>query len=96
MKLEANGLSIAAASVAGFLYAICWGIVAFAPGPAMRLTTDMLHMDVADLRWRLDLESLLVGVVVWGLVCGVAAWLVARVYNLIQERHTSAESSRPG
>lgn len=86
MKLDTKSLAVAAAIGAAFLYALCWAIVAIVPDLAKRVTTDMLHMDVDAIAWQLDLESLLVGVVGWGVACGVAGCLVAWLYNRLVSR----------
>lgn len=89
MKLLPVPFAGACALVTAILWTICAASVAVIPGPMMKMTGQMIHTDVSEFRWALNLVSFLVGLVAWTAVAGAAGWLIAVVYNRLGNQNSS-------
>ena len=81
MKLNANALAIAAATTTAVLWILCSLIVVLLPEMSMNMSGYMMHTDFADMQWSMNVTGFIVGLIVWSLFVGVAAWLLSVFYN---------------
>ena len=81
MKLVAGKFAMAAAIVTAILWTICSAVVFAMPMGSMRMTGYMMHADVGPMTWAFSGVGFFVGLVVWSVAAGLAAWALATIYN---------------
>lgn len=81
MKLNANALALAVGAATAIIWIFCSLIVGLMPVMSMTINSHMMHSDFTNMQWSLDFSGLTIGLVVWSLIAGVTAWLVAMFYN---------------
>ena len=84
MKIDNRAFGIAAGITAAALSAICWTVLAIAPGPSMKLFGMMTHVDLTGLVRTVSVASLVVGVVGWGVGAGLVFGFGGWIYNRFQ------------
>ena len=81
MQLQAPKLAFAAALTAALIFIACWLLVAAMPDAASTATEHMLHASMDNIEWNMSFVGLALGTLSWSLGAGVAAWLMATLYN---------------
>lgn len=81
MKLSAKALGLSGAIVASLFWIICSLLVVLSPGSMMKMTGQMVHLDVTDMSWSLDWPGFFMGLITWSLLSGLCGWLIAFFYN---------------
>ncbi len=82
MRLDPRALAGATVVVMALSYVACFLFVAVAPGAAMALFGDVLHVDLGGLTPRVGIGSFVAGLLFWSGFTAIAAWLTAWIYNL--------------
>ena len=83
MKIEPGPFALASAIAAALLWLVCSVIVFIIPGPMMGMSGHMVHANLSGMNWALSLTGILVGLIGWGLIAGIFAWLLAYSYNML-------------
>ena len=83
MSINAKRISIAAALAASILWVVCSLIVLILPDLSMNATGYMMHSDMSGAHWQLHLPGVMAGLVLWSVLAGATAWLVATLYKKI-------------
>ena len=81
MKINVLNFALASALTAAGVWLICSLLVWAMPGPMMNMTANMVHMNMGKSGWVLSPISVIGGLIGWGLVAGIFAWLLATIYN---------------
>jgi hypothetical protein len=81
VKLDPKALVGATVVVMALGYVLCFGFVAIAPGAAMALFGEVLHVDLSSLPPLVSIGSFVAGLLFWSGLTGIAAWLTAWIYN---------------
>ena len=81
MKLDAGKLGLSIAAVFAAAWIICSALVTLVPGPMMRMSGHMLHVDLGGLAWTMHWEGFFVGLILWSVSAGLLTWAVAAFYN---------------
>ncbi len=81
MKLNALALALAATATTVVLWIFCSLMVVLVPDMSMTMSSHMMHSDFTDMQWSMNLTGFIVGLIVWSLIAGITAWLVAVFYN---------------
>ena len=81
MRLEANKLALAASFATAIIWLICSLIVVLIPEMSMNVSGYMMHSDFSAMQWQMNFSGFLVGLILWSAVAGIAAWLIAAIYN---------------
>ena len=81
MKLDAGKFATAAAIVTAILWTICSAVVFSLPIGSTRMTGYMMHADVGRMTWAFSGVGFFVGLLVWSVLAGLAAWALAAIYN---------------
>jgi len=81
MKLSATRLAAASVLVTAATWTLCALLVAVAPGWTMSATEGMLHADFSGAVWHLTAGTYASGLIMWSVVAGFAAALLAWTYN---------------
>ncbi len=85
MILNAFKFGIASAITAATLWLICSVFVMVMPVMMLSMSGDMLHMQLDDMGWHMTLAGVIKGLVAWFIVTGFAGWLLASIYNRMQQ-----------
>tara|TARA_R110002074_G_scaffold176806_1_gene340287 strand:+ start:3312 stop:3467 length:156 start_codon:yes stop_codon:yes gene_type:complete len=48
------------------------------------MSGEMVHMQLNEMGWHLTLAGVVIGLVAWFVVAGIAGWLLAAIYNRLQ------------
>ena len=81
MKLNASKFGLAAAYASAIAWVVCSLIIWLLPGMSMHVGGYMMHADFSGMHWQMHLTGFLVGLIIWSVVAGVFAWLLAAIYN---------------
>lgn len=83
MKIQSMKMGVACALVFAALWVVCSFLVWLSPASMAAVSSHMLHLDVTHFSFTLTLTGILIGLVSWSLVAGLAGLLIAATYNLI-------------
>lgn len=86
MKLHEVKFGTACAITAALLWVLCTILVLAMPSLILSLTGAMVHMQLQDMGWHLNLAGALLGLLAWVLAAGFSGWLLASVYNRLLNR----------
>lgn len=81
MQLNEAKFGIACAITAALLWALCSILVLALPSLMLSVTGSMVHMQLQDMEWHLNLAGALVGLLAWVIAAGFSGWSLASVYN---------------
>ena len=81
MKLDATKIGFTWAITFGVFWIICSVLVWLMPGMMMGMSGHMVHGNLSQMHWQLSLTGVLLGLIAWSLLAGIAGWLAAVVYN---------------
>lgn len=81
MPLNEAKFGIACAITAALLWALCSILVLAMPSLMLSVTEAMVHMQLQEMEWHLNLEGVLVGLLAWVIGAGFSGWLLASIYN---------------
>jgi len=81
MNIVASKFALAATYTVAILWVICSIILLAIPGISMRASGYMMHGDFSAMQWQMHFTSFLVGLILWSVVAGLFAWLLAVIYN---------------
>ena len=81
MKLNPVMLGTASAISITVLWVICSVFVALSPAFMGSISVGMMHGDVAAMSFTMSWGGFFWGLFAWAICAGVAAWLIAVIYN---------------
>ncbi len=81
MNINANKFALSSAITFALLWVLCSLVVIALPHQSMGIMGAMVHGEMGDWQWHMQVGGLVVGLVAWSLSAGVTAWLIATVYN---------------
>lgn len=81
MNINANKFALSSAITFALLWVLCSIVVIALPHQSMSIMGSMVHRDMGDLQWHMQVGGLLAGLVAWFLAAGATGWLIATIYN---------------
>ena len=81
MKLDSLKFGLAAAYAVAIVWVICSLLVLLLPGTSMNMGGYMMHADFTGMNWHMGLTGFFLGLVLWALIAGIFASLMAAIYN---------------
>ena len=81
MKLDPTKFALSAAMTIAILWVIISLLILSLPDTSLKALAAMTHSDFESIQWSLNLVGFIVGLILWVIVAGVIAWLVATFYN---------------
>lgn len=81
IKINATKMGMAAALAFAIVWVICSLLVWIFPAVMMNMSGHMVHGDLSTMTWHMSVGGLLTGLIVWSVLAGFIAWLIATVYN---------------
>ncbi|MGH9366520.1 MAG: DUF5676 family membrane protein [Thermoanaerobaculia bacterium] len=81
MRLDTRAIALAVGLGTAIAWFVCTAIGALAPGPAVRLTGYLFHVDASRIPWSMSLGGFLAGLIVWSLVAALFAAVSVSLYN---------------
>lgn len=91
MKLNALSLAFATSITTAIAWLICSLLVWTMPGPMMTTTGHMVHMDMTRTVWMLTPLGFFGGLIVWSVLLGLLAWVLASLYNLFSRERPMSD-----
>ena len=84
MPLNAFKFGMASAITAAILWLACSLLVMLMPSMMLSMSGEMVHMQQNEMGRHLTLTGVVIGLVAWFVVAGIAGWLLAAIYNRLQ------------
>ncbi|MEX1670238.1 DUF5676 family membrane protein [Zhongshania guokunii] len=84
MTINAFKFGVSSAITAAVLWLICSALVMLMPTMMLSMSGNMLHMQLNEMGWHLTLIGVVQGLVAWIVSAGIAGWLLATIYNRLQ------------
>lgn len=84
MTLNAFKFGMVSAITAAILWLACSLLVMLMPSMMLSMSGEMVHMQLNEMGWHLTLTGVVIGLVAWFVVAGIAGWLLAAIYNRLQ------------
>lgn len=81
MTLDPKSLALASGATATILWIFCSALVFILPGMMMGMTGDMMHADMSQMSWTLNIFGFLIGLILWAVLAMATGWLIATFYN---------------
>ena len=81
MKIDAVKFGLAAAYAVVIFWVVCTIVVVLLPGMTMSMSGYMMHADFSGMAWQMGIAGFVAGLMLWSLMAGVFAWLLASIYN---------------
>lgn len=81
MIINANKFALSAAITFALLWVLCSLVVIALPHQSMGIMESMVHSDMGDLQWHMQVGGFVVGLFAWSLSAGITGWLIAAIYN---------------
>lgn len=85
MKIHSVKLGISSAITFAVLWVVCSVLVMALPDQTMSITASMLHANQLSFNWDLGASGLVVGLLAWSAVAGLAGLLVGCIYNSLNK-----------
>lgn len=81
MNINANKFAISTALTFSIFWVVCSLVVMQMPGLSMQASGYMVHSNMANLEWEMSFSGIFYGLLLWSVISGVTAWLLATIYN---------------
>tara|TARA_R110000824_G_scaffold401796_1_gene616747 strand:+ start:12716 stop:12970 length:255 start_codon:yes stop_codon:yes gene_type:complete len=81
MKLEPNKFGLAAALAFAVIWIVCSVIVMLMPDMSLMASGSMLHSNMDNWEWDINVAGILIGLILWSIMAGAIGWLFSAIYN---------------
>ncbi len=81
MKLDSIKIGYATSLAFALVWVICSILVSILPSFMMGMSGHMVHGDLSNMQWHLNMTGFIYGLLAWSITAGLIATLIAYIYN---------------